>query len=228
MNTTQSLMTLVTLVSALSFLTACQPSSHKKVDPTLIYEFEFNGCNTGAHGFKTLAEYCEALSDNILNRGCAVGLREQEYANRCEGQEQKTTPSTPKNKKDDISATVLNWSSSESAYTNSSVISGSMMVDSFSDTSAVEYNFAIAKGLSETTEDNHCTIRAHFEPAILNKMLSFTILVQQSHSQTYSCANKVEESLRQGTFLDLSEVTVKYKNGKYALKNVVLKLIPKN
>ncbi|QDK46326.1 hypothetical protein DOM22_14700 [Bdellovibrio sp. ZAP7] len=89
MNPIKSKTTLAILASAVGFLSACQPSSSgKKVDPSLIYEFEYNGCNTGAHGFKTLVDYCDALRSNELNKGCALDLRAQEYANRCESQQQ--------------------------------------------------------------------------------------------------------------------------------------------
>lgn len=228
MKTTQSLLTLITLVSALGLLSACQPSSGKKDDQKLSYEFEYNGCNTGTHAFKSLAEYCDGLRDNDLNKGCATNLRAQEYAVRCESEPQDSNPHTPQSKKDEITATVLYWESSQSTYTNSTAIAGSMIVDSFSDTSAIEYNFATAKNLSATSDDGHCLVQATFEPAKIDKMLNFTILVQQSHSQTYSCANVVETSLRQGTFLDLTDVTVKYKNGKYGLKNVIFHVNTKN
>ncbi|WP_413293104.1 hypothetical protein ACLSU7_17085 [Bdellovibrio sp. HCB185ZH] len=227
MNTAKTLMSLVTLVSALGFLSACQPSSNKKDEQKLIYEFEYNGCNTGTHSFNTLAEYCDALTDNELNKGCAINMRAQEYVNRCEGKPQNSTPATPQTAKDEIFASILDWSTSESDYTDSSVISGSMIVDSFSNRNAVEYNFAMAKNLSATSADGHCTVQAHFEPAKLNKTLSFTIFIQQSHSQSYSCANIVEGSLRQGTFLDLKNVTMKDRNSKYTLKDVILNIAPK-
>ncbi len=50
---------------------------------TFKYQYAENGCDTGEHDFASLEEYCRGLRDEDLNRGCAPGLRQSAYQNRC-------------------------------------------------------------------------------------------------------------------------------------------------
>lgn len=67
------------LVSGLSF-SACDK---KDEDKSYSYEFESNGCKTGRHSFGSVGEMCEALQDENLNRGCALGLRIDYFDESC-------------------------------------------------------------------------------------------------------------------------------------------------
>lgn len=50
------------------------------------YEYEVNGCKTGAHSFDSKQSYCEGLKDDSLNNGCAYSIRKEEFRRQCSGQ----------------------------------------------------------------------------------------------------------------------------------------------
>lgn len=47
------------------------------------YEFDENGCKTGARTFKKKSDYCAALLDDELNNGCARTARQKLHDSDC-------------------------------------------------------------------------------------------------------------------------------------------------
>ncbi|KYG63222.1 hypothetical protein AZI86_16095 [Bdellovibrio bacteriovorus] len=74
------ILTLLTVV-----FVGCSSDSENK-NESLSYEFSYNGCNTGKHQFNSKAEMCQALQDNELNNGCAIGMRASHFDLHCPGQ----------------------------------------------------------------------------------------------------------------------------------------------
>ncbi len=67
-------------------LTACglNPVHEKeKKDESYSHEFDENGCKTGKHEFDAKADYCAALKNEGLNKGCAPLLRQKAFDADC-------------------------------------------------------------------------------------------------------------------------------------------------
>jgi hypothetical protein len=62
-----------------------------KEKPAFSYQFQSNGCDTGAHEFKDTQkesardQACKAVHDEKLNNSCAQDLRKQYFAQNCPG-----------------------------------------------------------------------------------------------------------------------------------------------
>lgn len=68
---------------ALSFAVIGCNQELKKNEATLAYDFDENGCKTGAHSFDSKSAYCAGLKDDVLNNGCAYSTRKAEYEANC-------------------------------------------------------------------------------------------------------------------------------------------------
>ena len=68
----------IILALVLLNLGACGDSKNDKYS----YHFVHNNCDTKKHSFNTKQEMCEALLDNSLNNGCALSMRQDEYARK--------------------------------------------------------------------------------------------------------------------------------------------------
>lgn len=72
-------------VASLS-LSACQldfKKDQKSSSESLSYDFTLNGCATGKHTFSSKDEYCKGLTNESLNKSCALQLRKDLYEQKC-------------------------------------------------------------------------------------------------------------------------------------------------
>ncbi len=56
---------------------------HEDKSESYSYEYEVNGCKTGKHNFSSKKDYCAALLNEELNKGCAFRLRTQKHKQEC-------------------------------------------------------------------------------------------------------------------------------------------------
>jgi hypothetical protein len=239
-NLNLSKMILIGLIASAGFLTACQPASNNA--KKLSYQYNSNSCDTGAHSFNSLAEYCTGLIDEELNNGCAFDMRLNEFQNICEAptpSSKTSCDSTPTYSPNTlpkanaiggakISTTILSWTRNPSGYTTSATFTGTLSVDEFTDGTVDSYDLSTASGLSNMSDDGHCKTDLVLESAKVNGKVSFNLLVQQEPSSPYNCVLTAEHIFSEGALLKLSNVSVKLKNGMSAVKDdVVLQLSAK-
>lgn len=86
MKNTQKLTSKLLAAASICLLSvACSKSDDKKSDESrresqlYVYSFEYNGCKTGEHQFNSIEALCAGLQDEALNKGCAQGMREDEF-----------------------------------------------------------------------------------------------------------------------------------------------------
>lgn len=72
-------------IGLIAGLTACGPEVKSERFGYTIDYIE-SGCQTGEHHFKNLSEYCEALKDDELNKGCARSDRREQFLASCIGE----------------------------------------------------------------------------------------------------------------------------------------------
>lgn len=74
-----------------SLLTACSQDSvssgsnngNVNEKGTYTYQYRYNSCDTGEHTFNNKKNYCQALTDEKFNSGCALELRKDQYIKEC-------------------------------------------------------------------------------------------------------------------------------------------------
>ena len=71
------------VIFALSFAVVGCKQELNKESTDLAYNFDDNGCKTGAHSFDSKASYCQGLKDDVLNNGCAYSMRKVTYESEC-------------------------------------------------------------------------------------------------------------------------------------------------
>lgn len=76
----------VLMLAGFFSLVACGLQGTKNSETSnesLSYDLKFNGCSTGRHEFKSSEDYCNGLTDEKLNNGCAIDLRKDLYEKNC-------------------------------------------------------------------------------------------------------------------------------------------------
>ena len=69
---------------AASFVGGCSfDSDDESKSETFKYQFNDNGCDTGAQSFNDKDAYCAALKNEALNKGCAKESRDTLHAKSC-------------------------------------------------------------------------------------------------------------------------------------------------
>lgn len=63
-------------------IAGCSSSDHDS-GSSKTYEYIENGCSTGTHEYSDLKDFCQKISDDSLNNGCAYFIRQQEFKDRC-------------------------------------------------------------------------------------------------------------------------------------------------
>jgi hypothetical protein len=72
---------IATLLLALGL--GCGSIENKHDDIRYEYSYDINECPTGSHSFKSKSEYCTALQDEELNKGCAREVRAKTWDEEC-------------------------------------------------------------------------------------------------------------------------------------------------
>lgn len=76
----------VLFLMSFSVLMACGSGSNENEhSEEFSYNYTYNGCSTEKQVFASRDAYCSGLQDETLNKGCALVLRKQAFAEQCQG-----------------------------------------------------------------------------------------------------------------------------------------------